>query len=74
MTVVAHSDPKGYADQWHVFNDFYVKPVSAEEALTFNPTWKMPSVIAYQVKSANNCIDTEWKKDLDAGLLYSYPT
>jgi PAB-dependent poly(A)-specific ribonuclease subunit 2 len=56
--------------QWHLFNDFLVRPIKAEEALTFNTNWKVPSVITYQVKLANNRIDNSWKQNLDTSLLY----
>lgn len=56
--------------QWHLFNDFLVRPVSQEEALTFNAAWKLPSVIAYQHKTFNNFIDDSWKHNLDTSLLY----
>jgi PAB-dependent poly(A)-specific ribonuclease subunit 2 len=55
---------------WHLFNDFLVRPVSSEEALTFNTNWKLPSVVAYQVKDASNHIDDSWKRNLDASILY----
>jgi PAB-dependent poly(A)-specific ribonuclease subunit 2 len=48
-----------------------VQPVTSTEALSFNPAWKMPSVIAYQVKTANNRIDDTWKQHLDTSLLYA---
>jgi PAB-dependent poly(A)-specific ribonuclease subunit 2 len=47
-----------------------VRSVTTEEALTFNPAWKLPSVVSYQVKEANNKIDTQWRKNLDTSLLY----
>lgn len=56
--------------KWHLFNDFLVRPALAEEALTFNPVWKSPSVIAYHAKAANNFIDDSWKKNIDTTLLY----
>jgi len=56
--------------QWHLFNDFLVRPIKTEEALNFNTTWKLPSVIAYQVKTFNNKIDNSWKQNLDTSLLY----
>lgn len=69
--VVAHSRPTAPAEsQWHLFNDFLVRPIKSEEALTFNTSWKVPSVIAYQVKAANNRIDNAWKQNLDTSLLY----
>ncbi|KAF4632859.1 hypothetical protein G7Y89_g5257 [Cudoniella acicularis] len=68
---VAHSMPSAPAEsQWHLFNDFLVRPIKAEEALTFNMSWKVPSVITYQVKAANNRIDNSWKQNLDTSLLY----
>ena len=58
-------------DAWHLFNDFLVRPVQTNEALTFNTAWKLPSVIAYQIKAANNRIDETWKRNLDLSLLYT---
>ncbi|RMD42743.1 hypothetical protein DV735_g2365, partial [Chaetothyriales sp. CBS 134920] len=55
---------------WHLFNDFLVSPVEPREALHFNKTWKMPSVVAYQVKSANGKIDDSWKESLNTALIY----
>jgi PAB-dependent poly(A)-specific ribonuclease subunit 2 len=69
--LVAHAEPQAPAQsQWHLFNDFLVRSVSTEEALTFNSSWKIPSVLAFQVKEANNKIDTDWKQHLDTSLLY----
>lgn len=45
-------------------------PVTPEEALTFNSSWKSPSVVVFQAKSANNQVDSEWKKYLDPAPLY----
>ncbi|KAL2208105.1 putative PAB-dependent poly(A)-specific ribonuclease subunit [Sarocladium strictum] len=71
MINTAHAEPEApESSQWHLFNDFLVRPVSAEEALTFNSAWKVPSVVAFQVKEANNKLDSEWKKNLDTSLLY----
>ncbi|KAH8684695.1 PAB-dependent poly(A)-specific ribonuclease subunit PAN2 [Tricladium varicosporioides] len=68
---VAHSSPTAPSEsQWHLFNDFLVRPIKAEEALTFNMSWKVPSVITYQVKAFNNKIDDKWKQNLDTSLLY----
>lgn len=68
---VAHAEPTPPGDsQWHLFNDFSVKPVSAAEALTFNSRWKMPSVLVYQLKTANNNLDTEWAKNIDTSVLH----
>ncbi|CCF38705.1 PAB-dependent poly(A)-specific ribonuclease subunit PAN2 [Colletotrichum higginsianum] len=71
MVNVAHAQPAApQTSQWHLFNDFLVRSVSTEEALSFHPGWKMPSVIAFQVKEANNKIDMDWKKNIDTSLLY----
>lgn len=55
---------------WHLFNDFLVRKVSKEEALHFVPSWKLPSILAYQVKTARNAVDDSWKENLDTSLLY----
>ncbi|OLN95998.1 PAB-dependent poly(A)-specific ribonuclease subunit PAN2 [Colletotrichum chlorophyti] len=71
MVNVAHAQPTAPpTSQWHLFNDFLVRSVSPEEALSFHPAWKMPSVIAFQLKEANNKIDMDWKKNIDTSLLY----
>jgi PAB-dependent poly(A)-specific ribonuclease subunit 2 len=68
---VAHTQPVAPGEsQWHLFNDFLVRPIKSEEALAFNTSWKLPSVIAYQVKAANNRIDNTWKLNLDTSILY----
>ncbi|TRX90839.1 hypothetical protein FHL15_008243 [Xylaria flabelliformis] len=68
---VAHSAPTApNKSQWYLFNDFHVKAVPTKEALTFNTSWKTPSVIIYQVKTANNRLDSSWKQNLDSRLLY----
>ena len=41
-----------------------------EEAISFNTSWKQPSVITFQIKSANNIIDDSWKLALDTSLLH----
>ncbi|EEU47284.1 uncharacterized protein NECHADRAFT_91728 [Fusarium vanettenii 77-13-4] len=71
MVNVAHAETEAPGEsQWHLFNDFLVRSVSTEEALTFNMSWKVPSVIAYQVKEANNKIDMSWKTNIDTSILY----
>ncbi|PHH86624.1 hypothetical protein CDD83_9979 [Cordyceps sp. RAO-2017] len=71
MVNVAHAEPEPpERSQWHLFNDFLVRSVGTEEALTFNQAWKTPSVVAFQVKHANNKIDTEWRDHLDTSILY----
>ncbi|KAI5464781.1 ubiquitin carboxyl-terminal hydrolase-domain-containing protein [Mariannaea sp. PMI_226] len=71
MVNVAHAEPEAPGEsQWHLFNDFLVRSVSTEEALTFNTSWKIPSVVAFQMKEANNNLDTDWKKNIDTSILY----
>lgn len=56
--------------RWHLFNDFLVTEVDKDEALKFNQPWKIPSVLAYQIKSARHCLDDSWKNALDTTLLF----
>lgn len=71
---VAHSEAETPSkSKWHLFNDFFVRPVSTAEALTFNTTWKSPSVIMYQLKAANNKSNMEWKTKLDTSVLFRAP-
>lgn len=44
--------------------------MAREEALAFNASWKLPSVLTFQLKDLNNHIDHSWKDKLDASLLY----
>lgn len=57
-------------DSWHLFNDFLVRPISKEEALRFEPGWKLPSVLTFQLKAARHSIDDSWKEILDTQPLY----
>ncbi|RYN40444.1 PAB-dependent poly(A)-specific ribonuclease subunit [Alternaria tenuissima] len=59
-------------DRWHLFNDFLVRPIPKEEALRFEPSWKLPSVLTFQLKSARNKIDDSWKENLDTSILYRW--
>jgi PAB-dependent poly(A)-specific ribonuclease subunit 2 len=59
-------------DSWHLFNDFLVRPIPQEEALRFDPTWKLPSVLAFQLKAARHSIDNSWKENLDTQILYRW--
>jgi PAB-dependent poly(A)-specific ribonuclease subunit 2 len=71
MLAVAHAEPEPPGEsQWHLFNDFSVKQVSTAEALTFNTRWKMPSMLVYQLKTANNQLDTDWVKNIDTSVLH----
>ncbi|KAI5919619.1 PAB-dependent poly(A)-specific ribonuclease subunit PAN2 [Camillea tinctor] len=71
MANIAHSAPVAPGNsQWYIFNDFYVKPIPSKEALTFNTSWKTPSVITYHIKTANNQLDFSWKQNLVPRLIY----
>ncbi|KXX75827.1 PAB-dependent poly(A)-specific ribonuclease subunit PAN2 [Madurella mycetomatis] len=75
MVNVAHAEatPPG-ENKWHLFNDFSVRPVCSAEALTFNAAWKMPSVLLFQLKAANNRSNMDWKAKLDTSILYKDPS
>jgi len=60
---------KGFPD-WHLFNDFLVSPIDPREALHFNKSWKLPSIVTYQVKSAHGKVDETWRETMDTTLLY----
>lgn len=60
-----------WSTDWYLFNDFLVSSVETREALSFDRNWKMPSVIAYQVKSAHGKVDERWKNNIDTSLIYS---
>jgi PAB-dependent poly(A)-specific ribonuclease subunit 2 len=59
-------------DKWHLFNDFLVRPIPKEEALRFEPSWKLPSVLTFQQKTARYAIDDSWKESLDTSILYRW--
>lgn len=42
---------------WHVLNDFLVKPISEDEALSFPGTWKIPAVLFYERVDAPQMLD-----------------
>lgn len=69
--VVAPSTPDPTAtNQWHLFNDFLVTPITKEEALHFDPAWKLPSVITYQLKDMSHAVDDSWMNNLDTSILH----
>lgn len=68
---VAVCDPEPTRrDDWHLFNDFMVRQVSPQEALHFDPRWKLPSVIAYQTKRSSHTLDDSWKTQIDTSILF----
>jgi PAB-dependent poly(A)-specific ribonuclease subunit 2 len=70
ITVSPSSPDPLAADQWHLFNDFLVRQIPKEEALRFDPNWKLPAVLTYQLKSVSHIIDDSWKHTLDTSILY----
>lgn len=70
-TDVADSNKSG--SNWFLFNDFLVHRLPREDALHFNPEWKLPSVITYQHTSYLQTDDT-WKNAIDTSILYRSPT
>lgn len=70
MTVGLSARQPQAESQWHLFNDFLVRPVEKKEALHFATTWKMPTVLIYQHQSASNAIDDTWKQSLDTTCLF----
>ena len=64
--------PSPPMSNWHLFNDFLVKPITSIEALTFHPTtWKSPCILAFQTVTAHGVIDSSWRTNLESSLLYS---
>jgi PAB-dependent poly(A)-specific ribonuclease subunit 2 len=68
--VALSSTDTGDTNEWYLFNDFLVRQTNKEDTLRFDPSWKLPSVLAYQLKSASHLIDDTWKSHLDTSLLY----
>ena len=71
---VAISDslpPQGMEfNNWHLFNDFLVRKIDQQEALSFS-SWKTPAVLTYQMKAYRHSIDDSWKANPDISCLYS---
>lgn len=42
---------------WHVFNDFLVRPITEEEALSFPGTWKVGYAPTMQVEDSKTLSD-----------------
>lgn len=57
--------------QWFLFNDFLVKPLSPEDAMDFSHTWKQPLLLMYEKCDKPSEFDySGWKKLIDTRLLY----
>ncbi|KAK3699816.1 poly(A)-specific ribonuclease [Vermiconidia calcicola] len=61
-------------EDWHLFNDFMVRPITTHEALHFDPRWKLPSIITYQAKEVSHHLDDTWKASIDTSILYRSAT
>ncbi|KAK5113219.1 hypothetical protein LTR62_003555 [Meristemomyces frigidus] len=65
------SDPDvSRTGDWHLVNDFLVRPIAQEEALMFDPRWKLPTVLAYQMKQRSHDVDDSWKSTIDTSILH----
>lgn len=67
VKVQDNTEPK-----WLFFNDFLVKTVSEEEALTFAGPWKVPSVLTYErQQDFSTDMNPIQQPRLDTSILYS---
>ena len=78
---VALPEPSPEPHDWYLFNDFAVQKISTEEALHFEPSFKTPVILAYQVRCRRDSdvegqlidyrkLDDNWKVSLDPSCLY----
>ncbi|SCZ99141.1 BZ3500_MvSof-1268-A1-R1_Chr3-1g05835 [Microbotryum saponariae] len=51
------SEERNPGSSWHVFNDFLVRPISEDEALSFPSSWKIPAVLFYQRVDSSSLLD-----------------
>ncbi|KAF2772334.1 hypothetical protein EJ03DRAFT_287998 [Teratosphaeria nubilosa] len=70
---VADPNP-AQSSNWHLVNDFLVRPIMQDEALHFDQRWRLPSVITYQLKTRSHILDDSWKQSIDTSVLYRSPT
>lgn len=71
LVIVAISDKNPIRqNQWHLFNDFLVRETPTADALHLEPSWKMPVILIYQIKSSRHAVDDSWKSCLDTSCLY----
>ncbi|KAI9733955.1 MAG: poly(A)-specific ribonuclease [Cirrosporium novae-zelandiae] len=71
VDVAIASEDHAASSQFHLFNDFLVRPIpSIKDALDFTPPWKTPCILTYQVRSARHALDHSWKDNLDTTMLY----
>ncbi|KAH8925754.1 hypothetical protein BT69DRAFT_1239751 [Atractiella rhizophila] len=57
IKVPANSDSGIKKDAWYLFNDFLVRQISEEEALSFSGTWKIPSTLYFTRVDCDNLLD-----------------
>lgn len=51
------TNPDDKAQAWHVFNDFLVKPIGEDEALSFPGSWKIPAILYYTRTDCESIVD-----------------
>ena len=47
-SVVPEAEQRGLSSPWYLFNDFVVKNISQDEALSFQESWKVRSISLHQ--------------------------
>ncbi|GAA6005194.1 hypothetical protein JCM11491_002615 [Sporobolomyces phaffii] len=59
LVALARVAPEGSsaAPSWHLFNDFLVRPISEQEALSFSGDWKIPAVLFYERTDSKDILD-----------------
>lgn len=50
LVPASDGDPSG----WHVFNDFLVRPIPEDEALSFPSTWKVSVELHHEIRYADS--------------------
>ncbi|GAA5868955.1 hypothetical protein JCM16303_000318 [Sporobolomyces ruberrimus] len=59
LVALARVSPEGSkaTPSWHLFNDFLVRPISEQEALSFSGDWKIPAVLFYERVDSKDILD-----------------
>ncbi|KXJ22921.1 PAB-dependent poly(A)-specific ribonuclease subunit PAN2 [Exaiptasia diaphana] len=66
-----HSRKEGVTcDQWYLFNDFAITPISPIEAAVFNLDWKLPCSIMYIRRDLNSRHDLKIRQTIDDSILF----
>ncbi|MEE6512994.1 hypothetical protein FKM82_020413 [Ascaphus truei] len=55
--------------QWYLFNDFLIEPVDKCEAVQFDMTWKVPSILFYAKRNLNSKYNQTIKNPIEASVL-----